>query len=293
MTKRAHINMETKLASALLSLGHIPYEHAKMMTAAQIISLYQFDHGILHVNNGPDEFWNLTPRLIAMHRDKTTTTDIPAAAKSRRIDKANARHAARMAAKITGNPTIEKPKRKIPSRPFPARTAAVGVVVALLCAAPVPADAQRRPTIVMYDGAFQYQPAILRPLSLSGLGSKLEQQGFRVVYDTHLGIFTLDEEPVGYVGHSAGGAAALRAAKRQAEQIKYRPLVITFDAAPAWSGVWHCAVDVCLNFKTLGYPDIQGAKNIPVMATHVGLPFDSYVQSIVLKYTAPLAAAMR
>lgn len=171
------------------------------------------------------------------------------------------------------------------------RTAAAIVLSAQILAAP--ALAQKRPTVVMYDGALQYQPAILRPLSLSGLAAKLERQGFRVVPDTHLALETDDEEPVAYIGHSAGGAAALKAAKRQAEQAKYKPLVITFDAAPHWAGVWHCAVDVCLNFKTLGYPDIKGAKNIPVVATHALLPFDDNVQSIVLKYTAPLASAMR
>ena len=165
--------------------------------------------------------------------------------------------------------------------------------LAILMAGISPAIAQKRPTIVVYDGALQYQPAVLRPLALSGLTYKLERQGFRVVPDTHLGFLSNDEEPVGYIGHSAGGAAALAAAKKQAEAVKYRPIVSTFDAAPHWAGVWHCAVDVCLNFKTLGYPDIRGAKNIPVVSTHVGLPFDGYVQSVVLQFTAPLASAMR
>lgn len=69
--RRDHISVTTKLASALLALGDIPYEHAKMMTAKQIISLYHFDHGILHAIKPINEPWNLTPRLIAPHREKS------------------------------------------------------------------------------------------------------------------------------------------------------------------------------------------------------------------------------
>jgi hypothetical protein len=71
VSARAHIGLETKLASALLALGHIPYNDAKQMTARQICSLYQFDHGILHAIKPINDFWNLTPRLIAPHRAKS------------------------------------------------------------------------------------------------------------------------------------------------------------------------------------------------------------------------------
>src|SRR5882672_6296640 len=59
--RRKHISLVTKLASALLALGHVRYEDAKLMTQDQIISLYQFDHGILHAIDPINEFWNLTP----------------------------------------------------------------------------------------------------------------------------------------------------------------------------------------------------------------------------------------
>jgi hypothetical protein len=55
----------------LLALGDVPYEHAKAMTADQIISLYHFDHGKLHALECDDSFWNLTPRLISAHREKS------------------------------------------------------------------------------------------------------------------------------------------------------------------------------------------------------------------------------
>lgn len=69
--RRAHITLRTKLASALLALGHIPYDDAKAMGEDNLISLYQFDHGILHGVQPNDEFWNLTPTLIRPHREKS------------------------------------------------------------------------------------------------------------------------------------------------------------------------------------------------------------------------------
>ena len=84
--KRRHINLTTKLASALLALGDIPYEDAKQMTAEQIVSLYELDHGILHGIEPNDAFWNLTPRLIKPHREKSKR-DTSIVAKTRRIEK--------------------------------------------------------------------------------------------------------------------------------------------------------------------------------------------------------------
>jgi hypothetical protein len=70
--KRGHISLKTKLASALLTLGDIPYLDAKQMTADQIISLYSWDHyPVLHAIKVVDEHFNLVPRLIAPHRRKS------------------------------------------------------------------------------------------------------------------------------------------------------------------------------------------------------------------------------
>lgn len=77
MNPRKQPNLSVKLAAALLQLRDedgqpiIPYEHAKLMSAAQINSLFEFDHGILHAIDPIDEPWNLTPRLIAEHREKS------------------------------------------------------------------------------------------------------------------------------------------------------------------------------------------------------------------------------
>jgi hypothetical protein len=122
-------SLETKLAATLLALGHIPYEDAKQMTARQITSLYHFDHyPIRHTDGGPSEPWNLVPRLIAAHREKTAKVDQPAIAKDRNIGTAAAIHAAKMASKVgdytaaarilATAPKPPKVKRKMQSRGF-------------------------------------------------------------------------------------------------------------------------------------------------------------------------------
>ena len=119
MAKREHIGLKTKLASALLTLGHVDYAHAKGMTADQIISLYAWDHGILHAIEPNDSFWNLTPRLIAEHREKSKR-DTAIVAKSKRLVRKEAAHRARLSAPWAMEAVKwERPKRRIPSRPFP------------------------------------------------------------------------------------------------------------------------------------------------------------------------------
>jgi len=130
MTAREHIPLKVQLAAALLQLpgddGNpaIPHEHAKQMTADQIISLFHRDHyPIRKVDGGPDEPWNLTWRFIGPHKVKTATIDVPAIAKGKRIRADQEKHRRRMLAKT--EPNLDRalnfllPKRKIPSRPFP------------------------------------------------------------------------------------------------------------------------------------------------------------------------------
>lgn len=118
MTKRAHISLRTKLASALLALRDVPYSDAKAMTADQIISLYQFHHGIQHGVEVVDEFWNLTPMMIAPHRARS-----PA-------DSAVVRRAVNLSAvhedfrrRVLAKPCGAKRRKtgRIPSRPWPKR----------------------------------------------------------------------------------------------------------------------------------------------------------------------------
>lgn len=90
--KRKHISWKTKCASALLcmiadrqGMGSW-YGDAKNMTEDQFLSLFHFDHNILHEtgHDDRDQFWNLTPMLIQAHREKTKT-DAKVIAKSKRI----------------------------------------------------------------------------------------------------------------------------------------------------------------------------------------------------------------
>lgn len=108
-TGRAHIGLQTKLASALLALGHVPYEHAKLMSPQQIISLYQFHHNILHSTVPVDEFWNLAPLLIGEHRARFHQ-DAAVAAKIKRLR-----------GEKRQRPKKLWPKRKIQSRGFERR----------------------------------------------------------------------------------------------------------------------------------------------------------------------------
>jgi hypothetical protein len=100
MAGREHNNKDTLLAAALLALGHIPHEHAKLMTAAQVISLFQFDHyPIRKADGGPDEPWNLRPLGIMAHRVKTAEKDAPEMARNRDVQASEAIHRAKLALK--------------------------------------------------------------------------------------------------------------------------------------------------------------------------------------------------
>lgn len=132
--KRAHISLKTKLASALLMLrapdgrDAIPYQDSKQMSADQIISLFHFDHWpIRKADGGTDHPSNLAPRLIAAHREKTAKIDVPEMAKSKRIRRKEAVHAAHMStdsfADLDRAMGFMTRKRKIASRinPWPKR----------------------------------------------------------------------------------------------------------------------------------------------------------------------------
>lgn len=116
--RRKRISDRTKLAAALLELGQVSFDDAKAMGRENFLSLYHFDHGHRHAEGGSDEFWNLTPRLIPPHREKTRTIDMPAIAKGKRIRRANEDHARRLLAKDRGEPRPQSrwPKRKLVSR---------------------------------------------------------------------------------------------------------------------------------------------------------------------------------
>jgi hypothetical protein len=98
-------SMAEKLASALLELQRlrgdpIDRDHAKAMSAAQVNSLFHFDHAAGYACDGADNHpTGLTPLLIAEHREKTATRDVPAIAKGKRLSAAHAKFRERMLAK--------------------------------------------------------------------------------------------------------------------------------------------------------------------------------------------------
>ena len=72
--KRAHINLTTKLACALAEL--LPENTRNSLRESKvapevIIRLFEWDHVILKTWDGADEWWNLTPLPVAVHREKT------------------------------------------------------------------------------------------------------------------------------------------------------------------------------------------------------------------------------
>jgi hypothetical protein len=135
---RKQPNLTIKLAAALCALTGpdgqrlIPHEHAKLMSADHVLSLFQWNHfPIPHAEGGPAEHWNLDPELIAAHRKVTAKIDVPGIAKRKRVRAAEAGHKTRMTVKIFGKDGIiggadaiynnipVRSVRKIPSRGFP------------------------------------------------------------------------------------------------------------------------------------------------------------------------------
>jgi hypothetical protein len=95
MSKRRHINKDTKIAACLLELferrGYgIPFREAQGMTVAAILARVQWAHAVPHALGGSIHPTNLTPMPTAQHREETRKKDIPAIAKSKRIQRKRA-----------------------------------------------------------------------------------------------------------------------------------------------------------------------------------------------------------
>lgn len=111
----------------------IPYEHAKQMSADQVISLFHFDHGIHHTIGGSAAHWNLTARFIKEHRAKTSEVDRPRIDKTKRIVEGQEAFRARMLAKtgvpIDASKNPAKSKAKLESRGFQGHRKFDGTIV--------------------------------------------------------------------------------------------------------------------------------------------------------------------
>lgn len=165
-------------------------------------------------------------------------------------------------------------------------------LAAALVATPAAAQSPVKPTALLFNGLAQYQPGILTPLA--ALASDLRRQGWRVVIDSHLGLFTKSEEPVLIVGHSAGGARAYMFGKRMVDEAKFHPTIITLDAATVWGDVYRCPVENCINIHTLTYPKIPGSYNLSAgkvtnsIVTHVTIPLNGDIRKAILQQATDL-----
>jgi hypothetical protein len=129
MPPRKKIPLKTKLAAALCNMLHeedgqlvpvIPRDKAKTMTEDEVLAVFHFDHDIHHAVGGQDAHWNLTPRAVEKHRQKTAKRDIPQIAKTKRLEQAQEDFRRKVLAK-TGQITEKeetKQKAKIKSRGF-------------------------------------------------------------------------------------------------------------------------------------------------------------------------------
>lgn len=165
-------------------------------------------------------------------------------------------------------------------------------LAAALIATPAAAQSPVKPTALLFNGLAQYQPGILTPLA--ALANDLRGQGWRVVIDTHLGLYTKSEEPVLIVGHSAGGARAYMFGKKMVDEAKFHPAIITLDAATVWGDVYRCPVESCINIHTLTYPKIPGSYNLSAgkvtnsIVTHVTIPLNGDIRKAILQQAADL-----
>lgn len=122
---RAHIRADERVAAALAML--LPAEQRDALRAAKaparaVLKLFQWDHHpILFALGGPDLWWNLVPRQVKEHREKSRG-DTRIVAKVDRIIERQAEHQDAMrrilAPRRDPAKPLARPKRKIPSRPF-------------------------------------------------------------------------------------------------------------------------------------------------------------------------------
>lgn len=127
--KRKDPTLRQIAAAAVAQILDIPREHLKEMTTEQVLSLVHIDHDPVPVAVAVSIGWtpeqynhpsNLSIRAILDHREKTAKRDIPAIAKSDRVEEAHAAFRQKVLAKTDGSveQPAEKRRAKIPSRPF-------------------------------------------------------------------------------------------------------------------------------------------------------------------------------
>jgi hypothetical protein len=127
-SKRPHVNLTTKLASALLNMKRldengvwvsvIPHDEAKTLTADEIIARFDFHHGFAWSLGGGNHPSNLTPLPREDHRDRTAKIDVPTIAKVKRLSREQEEFRSRVLARAPGEPRARSgrwPKRSFPT----------------------------------------------------------------------------------------------------------------------------------------------------------------------------------
>lgn len=134
-----------------------------------------------------------------------------------------------------------------------------------------------KPLAILLNGLLVYQPAPLTPLG--PLASLLEKNGYEVCITNHFNTGCRGlRAPALIIGHSQGGASALDLA-----QSYPNAKVITFDAVRMRPCPRH---GNCLNFRTVGYPEVPRALNISLdlSFSHISLPLQPSLQQRTLRY---------
>jgi hypothetical protein len=133
-------------------------------------------------------------------------------------------------------------------------------------------------TVILVNGLLMYQPAVMTPLA--SLAARFEDAGWNVCVDNHFNTKCKMTKVDLVIGHSQGGKTAIELAWKLRP-----PLVVTFDAVRMRS----CPPDVrCVNFRTRGYPNVQGAQNIAVNALHATMVYNPTLQEMVFEFAKPI-----
>ena len=122
--KRKHIPLKTKLAAALACLlpqSERDSARADKVKAEHILSWFEFHHIVFHAHDGSDEWWNLHPLVMDLHRkrSKGPRSDTSVIAKVKRLRATPVIAAGLPKPRYIMIDIPSRPKRKIPSRPFP------------------------------------------------------------------------------------------------------------------------------------------------------------------------------
>ncbi len=135
--KRAYIRKDEKIAAALACMmpaGQRDALRAARVPAKAVLKLFEWDHIVLHTHKGSDLWWNLDPKAVVLHKEKSRR-DTSIVAKVDRIIAKRAQHEERRKRVLKPRPgavttkqifslrwpkniPLRWPTRKIPSRPF-------------------------------------------------------------------------------------------------------------------------------------------------------------------------------